>query len=203
MEKQNKKMNDREDDDVLEPPINFSMVEDGIFRSGFPQPANFPFLRSLNLRSIIYLCPEPYPEENLEFLRAQNIQLLQFGIEGKTDPAILIPKDTILEALQILIDVRNHPVLIHCKRGKHRTGCLVGCLRKFQNWCLSSVFEEYQRFAGVKSRPTDLRFIEGFNIMRLRQCLYSIIYQYQGYGSNKRRLVYSDESLQKPQTMKV
>lgn len=31
-----------------------------------------------------YLCPEPYPEENLEFLRSQNIQLLQFGIEGKT-----------------------------------------------------------------------------------------------------------------------
>ncbi|KAL6139342.1 PREDICTED: probable tyrosine-protein phosphatase At1g05000 [Fragaria vesca subsp. vesca] len=202
MEKQ-QKTNDYEDDDVLEPPINFSMVEDGIFRSGFPQPANFPFLRSLNLRSIIYLCPEPYPEENLEFLRSQNIRLLQFGIEGKTDPAILIPKDTILEALKILIDVRNHPVLIHCKRGKHRTGCLVGCLRKFQNWCLSSVFEEYQRFAGVKARPTDLRFIEAFDIMRLRQCLYSIIYQYQGYGSNKRRLVYRDENLQKPQTMKV
>ncbi|KAL6146938.1 hypothetical protein ACLB2K_057614 [Fragaria x ananassa] len=202
MEKQ-QKTNDYEDDDVLEPPINFSMVEDGIFRSGFPQPANFPFLRSLSLRSIIYLCPEPYPEENLEFLRSQNIRLLQFGIEGKTDPAILIPKDTILEALKILIDVRNHPVLIHCKRGKHRTGCLVGCLRKFQNWCLSSVFEEYQRFAGVKARPTDLRFIEAFDIMRLRQCLYSIIYQYQGYGSNKRRLVYRDENLQKPQTMKV
>ncbi|KAM5561894.1 tyrosine-protein phosphatase DSP3-like [Rosa sericea] len=199
MEKQNK-MNDH--DDVLEPPINFSMVEDGIFRSGFPQPANFPFLKSLNLRSIIYLCPEPYPEENLEFLRSQNIRLLQFGIEGKTE-SVAIPKDTILEALKILIDVRNHPVLIHCKRGKHRTGCLVGCLRKFQNWCLSSVFEEYQRFAGVKSRPTDLKFIEAFDIMRLRQCLYSIIYQYQGYGSNKRRLVYRDEKIQKPQTMKV
>lgn len=52
MEKQ-QKTNDYEDDDVLEPPINFSMVEDGIFRSGFPQPANFPFLRSLNLRSIM------------------------------------------------------------------------------------------------------------------------------------------------------
>ncbi|KAM2895708.1 hypothetical protein FF1_010773 [Malus domestica] len=191
------------DDDVLEPPINFSMVEDGIFRSGFPQPSNFPFLKSLNLRSIIYLCPEPYPEANLEFLRSQNIRLLQFGIEGKTEPSVSILKDTILEALKILIDGRNHPVLIHCKRGKHRTGCLVGCLRKFQNWCLSSVFEEYQRFAGVKSRPTDLRFIQGFDIKLLKQCLYSIIYQYQGYGSNKRRLLYREENLQKPQTMKV
>lgn len=203
MDEQKKRNLNNDHDDVLEPPTNFSMVEDGIFRSGFPQPSNFPFLQSLNLRSIIYLCPEPYPEENLEFLRSQNIQLLQFGIEGKTEPSVSILKDTILEALKVLIDVRNHPVLIHCKRGKHRTGCLVGCLRKFQNWCLSSVFEEYQRFAGVKSRATDLRFLEGFDTLLLRQCLYSIIYQYQGYGSNKRRLLYREDNLQKPQTMKV
>ncbi|KAM1513748.1 hypothetical protein TB2_024863 [Malus domestica] len=72
----------------------------------------------LNLRSIIYLCHEPYPEENLEFLRSHNIRLLQFGIKGKTEPSVSILKDTILEALKILIDGRNHPVLIHCKRGK-------------------------------------------------------------------------------------
>ncbi|GKV02387.1 hypothetical protein SLEP1_g14826 [Rubroshorea leprosula] len=74
-----------EDNDVvLVPPTNFSMVDEGVYRSALPQPSNFGFLQTLNLRSIIYLCPEPYPEENLEFLRSQNIQLLQFGIEGKT-----------------------------------------------------------------------------------------------------------------------
>lgn len=188
---------DNQSDAVLVPPPNFSMVEEGIYRSSFPQPSNFPFLQTLNLRSIIYLCPEPYPETNLKFLAAQNIRLFHFGIEGKTEPPVSIPKDTILEALKILIDVRNHPVLIHCKRGKHRTGCLVGCLRKLQNWCLSSVFEEYRHFAGLKSRNTDLKFMETFNVVCLRQCLYSIIYQYQGYGSKKRRLLYREENLQK------
>ncbi|KDO47613.1 hypothetical protein CISIN_1g028894mg [Citrus sinensis] len=188
---------DNQSDGVLVPPPNFSMVEEGIYRSSFPQSSNFPFLQTLNLRSIIYLCPEPYPEENLKFLAAQNIRLFHFGIEGKTEPPVSIPKDTIMEALKILIDVRNHPVLIHCKRGKHRTGCLVGCLRKLQNWCLSSVFEEYRHFAGLKSRDTDLKFMETFNVMCLRQCLYSIIYQYQGYGSKKRRLLYREENLQK------
>ncbi|KAH9734441.1 Tyrosine-protein phosphatase DSP3 [Citrus sinensis] len=172
---------DNQSDAVLVPPPNFSMVEEGIYRSSFPQSSNFPFLQTLNLRSIIYLCPEPYPLENLKFLAAQNIRLFHFGIEGKTEPPVSIPKDTVMEALKILIDVRNHPVLIHCKRGKHRTGCLVGCLRKLQNWCLSSVFEEYRHFAGLKSRDTDLKFMETFNVMCLRQCLYSIIYQYQGY----------------------
>ncbi|ESW11721.1 hypothetical protein PHAVU_008G054300 [Phaseolus vulgaris] len=189
---------DDDNDAVLVPPPNFAMVEDCIFRSSFPTSSNFPFLQTLNLRSIIYLCPEPYPEENLEFLRSQNIRLFQFAIEGKTDVSTPILKDSVMDALKVLIDVRNHPVLIHCKRGKHRTGCLVGCLRKLQNWCLSSVFEEYQRFAGVKSRTMDLTFIEMFDILSLSQCLYSIIYQYHGYGSKKRRLLYKDENLQKP-----
>lgn len=188
-----------DDDVVLAPPTNFSMVEDGIFRSGFPQPANFRFLQTLNLRSIICLCPEPYPEENLKFLQSNDIRLFQFGIEGKTESSASIPRDTIMEALRILIDVRNHPVLIHCKRGKHRTGCLVGCLRKLQNWCLSSVLEEYKRFAGVKARITDMKFIESFEVLCLRQCLYSIIYRYHGYGTKKRRLLYGEENLQKPQ----
>ncbi|XP_044498570.1 tyrosine-protein phosphatase DSP3-like [Mangifera indica] len=190
---------DHQNDGVLVPPTNFSMVEDAIYRSGFPRPENFGFLKTLNLRSIIYLCPEPYPEENLKFLGAQNIKLFQFGIEGKTDPPVSVPGDTIMAALKILIDVRNHPVLIHCNRGKHRTGCLVGCLRKLQNWVLSSVFEEYQLFAGVKSRTTDLRFIKTFDIKSLRQCLHSIIYQYQGYGLKKRRLLHWEENLSKPQ----
>ncbi|XP_050897583.1 tyrosine-protein phosphatase DSP3 [Lathyrus oleraceus] len=144
-----------------------------------------------------YLCPEPYPEENLEFLKSQNIRLFQFGIEGKTEVSLPILSDSIMEALKILLDVRNHPVLIHCKRGKHRTGCVVGCFRKMQNWCLSSMFEEYQRYAGAKSRTADLTFIEMFDIINLRQCLYSIIYQYQG-ASKKRRLMYQGETTQKP-----
>ncbi|EOX93342.1 Phosphotyrosine protein phosphatases superfamily protein isoform 1 [Theobroma cacao] len=145
------------DDLNLIPPLNFAMVDNGIFRSGFPDSANFSFLLTLNLRSIIYLCPEPYPEANTEFLKSNGIRLFQFGIEGYKEPFVNIPEDTIREALKVVLDARNHPVLIHCKRGKHRTGCLVGCLRKLQRWCLSSVFDEYQRFAAAKARVSDQR----------------------------------------------
>lgn len=173
------------------PPINFATVEDRIYRSGFPQPRDFPYLDTLHLRSVIYLCTEPYPTENLEFLNSRNIRLFQFGIDGTKDAKI--SKGTITEALKVLIDVRNHPVLIHCKRGKHRTGCLVGCLRKLQNWCLSSVLEEYKVYAGEKSRDMDLKFLETYDVSYLRQCLHSIIYQYHGYGSKKRRLLYKED----------
>jgi tyrosine-protein phosphatase SIW14 len=37
----------------LIPPLNFAMVDNGIFRSGFPDSVNFSFLQTLGLRSIM------------------------------------------------------------------------------------------------------------------------------------------------------
>ncbi|XP_020577363.1 probable tyrosine-protein phosphatase At1g05000 [Phalaenopsis equestris] len=149
-------------------PLNFAVVEAGVFRSGFPEAVNFSFLQNLRLRSVVYLCPEPYPEANLEFLEANGIRLFQFGIEGHKEPFVNIPEEMIREALKIVLDVSNHPLLIHCNRGKHRTGCVVGCLRKLQKWCLSSVFDEYQSFAAAKARVSDQRFMELFDITTLK-----------------------------------
>ncbi|CAH8309863.1 unnamed protein product [Eruca vesicaria subsp. sativa] len=186
---------------VLVAPPNFSMVEVGIYRSSFPKPEHFGFLTALNLRSIIYLCPEPYPEESLKFYEANNIKLFQFAIESQKDPPTPIPEDTVLAALKVLVDVRNHPILIHCKAGKHRTGCLVGCLRKVQNWCWSSVLEEYQKYAGSKSRQRDTACIETFDTVRLRQSLLIIMYRYLGYGPNRKRLLYEEDNVQKPKPL--
>ena len=36
--------------------------------------------------------------------------------------------------------------------GRHRTGTVVGCYRKLQRWALSSILEEYRRYAGMKVR---------------------------------------------------
>ncbi|KAL8171840.1 hypothetical protein V2J09_023644 [Rumex salicifolius] len=184
--------------DVLEPPINFSMVEDGVYRSGFPKACNFGFIETLNLKSIIYLCPDPYPEEHCKFLESHNIKLYQFAIKGKKETtAEGIPEEVITKALKVLIDVRNRPVLIHCKQGKHRTGSLVGCLRKVQNWCLPSVIDEYKHFAGAKARTNDINFMEVYDISSLRKCLFSLLYRYHGHY-NKRRLLYKDDGLPNP-----
>lgn len=52
---------------------------------------------------------------------------------------------------------------------QHRTGCLVGCLRKVQNWSLTSIFDEYRRFAGAKVRMLDQQFMELFDISTFKQ----------------------------------
>lgn len=73
-----------------------------------------------------------------------------------------IPDEKIRRALSVVLDKRNHPLLIHCNKGKHRTGCLVGCLRKMQCWSSTAIFEEYRRFSFPKSRAMDQLFIELF-----------------------------------------
>lgn len=40
-------------EEYLTPPMNFAMVERGIYRSGFPETRNFRFLDSLGLRSVL------------------------------------------------------------------------------------------------------------------------------------------------------
>uniref|UniRef100_A0A0C9S3W7 diphosphoinositol-polyphosphate diphosphatase n=1 Tax=Wollemia nobilis TaxID=56998 RepID=A0A0C9S3W7_9CONI len=156
------------------PPSNFAMVDKRVYRSGFPNNKNFPFLETLQLNSMICLCREPYPEENLEFLRSHGIRLFHIGMERYKDPFVETPNDAIREALKVLLDTRNHPVLIHCEKGKRRTSCLVGCLRKVQNWCLATVFEEYQRFAGLKSEVLDLQFIEQFDVSFVKEYGFSL-----------------------------
>lgn len=43
------------------------------------------------------------------------------------------------KVLRDILDPSNHPLLIHCNKGKHRTGSVVGCLRKIRDWSLSSI----------------------------------------------------------------
>ncbi|GMI74811.1 plant and fungi atypical dual-specificity phosphatase 5 [Hibiscus trionum] len=86
---------------------------------------------------------------------------------------------------------------------QHRTCRLVGCFRKLQNWCLLSIIDEYQRFSGIKSRATDVKFIKTFDATCLRQSLHSIIYRYQGYGTGKRRLLYRENEKHTPQVASV
>eukprot|EP01136_Pigoraptor_vietnamica_P003404 Opistho-1_new@32627 len=149
---------------ILVPPLNFAMVAPGVYRSGYPNKKNFPFLQQLGLKSLLYLCPEPYAENNAAFLAENGIGLFHFGIFGNKEPFVEIPERVIRQALAVLVDRRHHPILIHCNKGKHRTGCLVGCLRRLQRWSMTSVFDEYHRFAGTKGRILDQQFIELFDV---------------------------------------
>lgn len=146
----------------LQPPDNFAMVYSAVYRSSFPSKKHYSFLKSLNLKTVLTLVPDEYPDENRDFFRQEGITFHQIGMPGNKEPFVIIPDEKIRQALAIVLDKRNHPLLIHCNKGKHRTGCLVGCLRKMQCWSTTAVFDEYRKFSYPKSRAMDQLFIELF-----------------------------------------
>lgn len=145
------------------PPENFARVCEGVYRSSFPRIENFQFLKSLKLKSILCLIPEEYPIENIKFNEKNDIKFYQIGLSGNKEPFVKIKPQLVTEAIKILINPENQPILIHCNRGKHRTGCIIGCIRKLQKWSHSMIFDEYRKFAFPKERPLDQQFIEMYN----------------------------------------
>ncbi|KAG5511651.1 hypothetical protein JKF63_07248 [Porcisia hertigi] len=144
----------------LVPSINFSMVCPGVYRSGYPTKKNYSFLCALRLRSVLYLCPEAYAESNLKFCEENDIHVLRFPTEGNKEPFSDISEPLMHRILSAICDTRNLPLLIHCNKGKHRTGTVVACLRHLQGWSLVSIFEEYKRFASDKARVGDQQYVE-------------------------------------------
>lgn len=63
-------------------PENFAMVEHGVFRSSFPRTKNIPFLQRLNLKSVVSLVPEDYPEAMIDFYKLNGTRLFPLGLDG-------------------------------------------------------------------------------------------------------------------------
>ena len=51
--------------------------------------SDFRFFRSLGWNDFSYLCQEPYPAANIEFIENHGIRLFHFGIEGNKVIALL------------------------------------------------------------------------------------------------------------------
>ncbi|MCO5599773.1 putative tyrosine phosphatase family protein [Meira miltonrushii] len=148
---------------MLVPPPNFGMVEENLYRSGAPDLLNLPFLETLALKSIIWLAPEEPEEAFVDFCLSHEIKLHHLGVLYSTNSWDPITEDIVLKALHLLVQPSTYPVLVMCNLGRHRTGTVIGCLRKLQKWCLSAILEEYRRYAGQKVRVMNEQFIELFD----------------------------------------
>lgn len=160
-------------DDLVSIPSNFAMVEPGLYRSSFPRTKNISFLKQLGIKVVISLVLEDYPEALMQFYEKNEIKLITHGLEGNKGPFKGIDMDEFLLCLRDVLDHDNRPLLIHCNKGKHRTGCIVACVRRVRLWALSSCLHEYLVFSSPKSRLEDQRFIEAFNPAHfLAKCTY-------------------------------
>jgi hypothetical protein len=93
---------------------------------------------------------------------SMGIKLIAAGIDGNKWPFKVIDMPRFRQALAFVLAPENRPCLIHCNKGKHRTGSLIASLRLVRGWALSSVFAEYITFSGARQRLEDQIFIEIF-----------------------------------------
>ncbi|KAI0102456.1 tyrosine phosphatase family-domain-containing protein [Nemania sp. FL0031] len=148
-----------------QPPINFSVVSEGLYRSGYPQPQDYPFIQGLRLKTIVTLVDKELPDGYQEFIHINGITHKIFDMAGtkKED----IPINMMRSIFAVVSQPNNYPLLIHCNHGKHRTGCVVGVLRKSNQWDLKSIINEYSAFAEPKVRETDVKYLTDFKLTSL------------------------------------
>ena len=127
-------------------PINFGMVEENLYRSGQPSEINFPFLSTLGLSAIIWLAVEEPQENFLAWADENDITIHHMGIqEGRDIWDPMLTEDCVVDALNVIVRVNEiGPLAIMCNLGRHRTGTVVGCLRRLQGWNLARLAQFYR-----------------------------------------------------------
>jgi len=151
------------------PPLRFNTVEPNLYRGAYPREVSFPFLRTLQLRTIISLTPNPITQESdsklYNFAKSNGIALvhLECAQAGKGKKRG-VPMDypTLVMALNYMVHNVNSPVYIHCYNGGQVTSLVVACLRKLQLWNSISIFNEFINFT-TNITVNDRNFVEGFN----------------------------------------
>lgn len=64
------------------------------------------------------LVKTPHSEEFLEYVEDEGIEHFRIIIPAHKKPSSIIPIDTLLETLKIIINRSNYPLMIHCNKGK-------------------------------------------------------------------------------------
>jgi len=128
----------------------------------YPSPVQYPTIKKLKIRTVINLLDQ-FPDSYKQFLAAQDVRYVHIPVKGNKQTAEDMSRTAANQVLKLLITPALQPVLLHCRSGKHRTGAIIGCLRRLQGATAQQAAEEYQRYATPKQRAVDTVFIERFD----------------------------------------
>jgi tyrosine-protein phosphatase SIW14 len=148
-------------------PAHFGIVEPGVYRSAFPAPDSYPFLERLQLKTIVNFLSR-LPIEYDRFIRSREIAYHHLTVKGNKDHCEEMSRHKVNKAIGLMLDTRAHPLLMHCRSGKHRTGAVVGCVRMLQGAPLDAACAEYVQYCQHKQRDVDKQFIERFDPRKFR-----------------------------------
>jgi len=114
---------------------NLYRIEDGFFRGAQPNADGFKDLAGLGVRSILDLAGGGGDER---FVSRDSVKLFHVPMS-----AWGLHDDLVLQALKIMIDPANRPLMVHCQHGADRTGALVALYRVVvQGWTKEAAVRE-------------------------------------------------------------
>uniref|UniRef100_A0AAV1T308 Uncharacterized protein n=1 Tax=Peronospora matthiolae TaxID=2874970 RepID=A0AAV1T308_9STRA len=151
----------------LNPPLFFEIVEDQVYRSNKCDVSSFPFLATLQLNTVVYLSYDDLSHDLAAFFTQKDINVIHLGMKYRTASSQWkgISEGMAKETVECILDQRRHPIIVMCKTGVHFAGTMIGCLRRLQNWSLTSTIDKYRNIAGsVKTRFENEQFIELFDV---------------------------------------
>lgn len=165
---------------MLVPPDNFGLVEPGVYRCSKLEADHFPFLETLQLKSLVLLDAAKPPRTLKAFLEQNNVDLFNLGglkisnhlHTGNDKTEGLVSSDERKDEIEVvLLDKSKNDLWmlveknlivgafeILFNKSKHNlllvdsSLTLVGILRKIQKWNFSSIVNEYRIYTGNSSK---------------------------------------------------
>ena len=114
---------------------NLYRIEPDLYRSAQPDGAGFRALAALGVKTVLDL---KGGEGDGDTARGTSLKLLHIPMS-----AWGLRDDRVLEALRILSDPTNRPLIVHCQHGADRTGALMALYRVVvQGWSKEDAIRE-------------------------------------------------------------
>jgi tyrosine-protein phosphatase OCA6 len=146
----------------LIPPFRFAYIEKDLFRGAYPVPLSFGFLKSLHLKTMISMIPDPPDKNLLAFCDTESITSLFYQIPSYAGQ-VAISASLVNEILSLICDSQKLPLYLHSTHGGHTTGLIVMCLRKIQLWSPRATFVEFNQFVSDSVEPCEEDFINTYS----------------------------------------
>jgi hypothetical protein len=99
--------------DLLIPPLSFSRVDTGIYRSAYPSTKSLPFIQSLHLKTAICLNPSDLRDELKEFAAANGIQLVAIDVGWNQEPFMVMSDMAVSQVVDKVLSKLSIFVLFH------------------------------------------------------------------------------------------
>lgn len=119
---------------------NLGRVSPTFYRGAQPENDGFSTLRAMGIRTVINLRLKHSERDEVE---AAGMRSIEIPMNAFTS----VKEDDIRRILAILADEGNHPVFLHCKHGKDRTGLIVALYRMDeQGWPKAEAVDEMEDY---------------------------------------------------------